>query len=135
LLKGKVASSLQNYPNKKKKRRLKMSSTPVPPVPISTSTPASSTPATPAPLPPPPPSETVGAAATQVASDIASDAVATKAVVEADVIPLWEQAAAEYHSLEPALQGRLHQLLNDIESLKAVALPALHTFLSGVTKK
>jgi hypothetical protein len=111
---------------------------PVPPVPISTSTPASSTPAPPAPPPPPPPpppSETVGAAATQVASDIASDAVATKAVVEADVIPLWEQAAAEYHSLEPAIQGRFHQLLNDIESLKAVALPALHTFLSGVTKK
>lgn len=101
-------------------------SSPVPPVPP--------TPPTPAPTPtsstPPSETETVTQAAGQVASDLASDASATEAAVK----PLWEQAAAEYHSLAPEIQGRFHQLINDVESLKATSLPFLHRFLSAETK-
>jgi hypothetical protein len=57
-----------------------------------------------------------------VAADVASDVATT----EAAVTPIYEQARAEYDKLSPAAQGRLHQLLNDIETGEGVVLAGLH---------
>src|SRR5208337_3028982 len=68
--------------------------------------------------------EPVGQAAEQVVSDVQSDIAATEKAVTDDVVPLWQQARAEYDALEPAAQGRIHQLFNDLELLYG-SLPAL----------
>ena len=75
--------------------------------------------------------ESVGQAAEQVVADVQSDIAATEQAVTTDVVPLWQQARAEYDALEPAAQGRIHQLFNDLEVAYASAMPALHTFLGA----
>lgn len=86
---------------------------------------------TPTPDPTPVPAESFGQAAAQVVSDVQSDIAATEAAVAGSVVPLWEQARAEYDLLEPAAKSRIHALLNDLEVLRASALPALHTFFGA----
>ncbi len=86
---------------------------------------------TPTPSPTPQPTESLGAAAEQVVSDVQSDISASETAVSAGIDPLVQQARAEYDSLEPAAQGRIHALINDLETLYQVSLPALHTFLGA----
>ena len=81
----------------------------------------------PTPTPAPAPTETLGQAVEQVVSDVQSDITATQGAVTGAIDPLWAQARAEYDALEPAAQGRIHSLLNDLETAYGLALPALHT--------
>ena len=88
------------------------------PVPVTTSEPVSSEPA------PTPVSSPVAAVEADIKSDY--DRIAELA----------QGARAEYLSLKPEMQGRIHQLLNDIESASGVAegLANFHTLL-GEWKK
>jgi len=63
----------------------------------------------------------------QVESDVSSDIAATKAAA-ADVAV---QARAEYDKLSTAAQGRIHQLLNDLEASENVVLGGLHTMFGA----
>lgn len=91
----------------KKKWRLKVSTNPTPP--------------------------TAGQDAEQVVSDVQSDITATENAVTGSVVPLWQQARAEYDSLAPAAQARIHTLISDLETLYG-ALPNLHTFFGAKAK-
>jgi hypothetical protein len=75
-------------------------------------------------------SQAVTQAVTQVVNDVQSDISATEAAVENSISPLAAQARAEYDTLEPAAQSRIHQLLNDLE-VTYHALPAMHTFFGA----
>lgn len=86
---------------------------------------AMSTPVVP-PTPNPTP-ETPAASMNQVESDVSSDIAATKAAA-ADVAV---QARAEYDKLSTAAQGRIHQLLNDLEASENVVLGGLHTMFGA----
>lgn len=86
---------------------------------------------TPTPNPTPAPTETVGQAVAQVVSDVQSDISATQNAVTGAIDPLWQQARAEYDSLEPAAQARIHTLFNDLETAYSLALPALHSVLGA----
>ena len=77
---------------------------------------------------------TVGQAVEQVVSDVQSDITATESAITGTVDPLWQQAVSEYQQLEPAAQGRIHQLLNDIETAYSVTLAGLHGVLQAAKK-
>jgi hypothetical protein len=81
--------------------------------------------------PPVTPPETIGQAAEQVVTDVQSDITASETAVTTAIDPLWAQARAEYDSLAPAAQARIHGLFNDLETLYSTALPALHTVLGA----
>jgi len=85
----------------------------------------------PTPPPTPAPTETLGESVETVVSDVQGDITATETAVTATIDPLWAQARAEYDSLAPAAQGRIHQLLSDLETTYNLALPALHTALGA----
>jgi hypothetical protein len=81
------------------------------------------------PVPPAPePITTPAGAVAQLQSDIKADVTAVKGAL----VTVAAQARAEYDSLSPALQGRLHQVLNDIEMTGNLTLSATHS-LFGAT--
>ncbi len=91
-----------------------------------------SDPTPPVPTPPTPPSpETPGQAVEQVVTDVQSDITATQAAVTGTIDPAVATARAEYDTLEPAAQARLHTLLNDLEAAYNVSLPALHSLFGA----
>lgn len=83
--------------------------------------------------------ESATQAAEQVAADVVSDAEAAKAAagtpqgqaVKVDAEQLYAAVRAEYESLSPGLQGRIHQLLNDLEVAGSTALPAIHSIFGA----
>jgi hypothetical protein len=105
-----------NKTQSKINRRKRMSDNPVPPVP---------------PVPVTPPTETVGEAVEVVVTDVQGDITASESAVNTAIGPLWAKAKAEFDSLEPAAQRRIHALIADVETAYATALPALHSALGG----
>src|ERR1700722_4506383 len=89
--------------------------------------------------PPVTPTETPSQAIAQVGEDIASDVAAAQAVadsagveaVKSGAETLYTNARAEYDALTPALQARLHQLLNDLEVAGSVSLGSIHTLFGA----
>jgi hypothetical protein len=90
-----------------------------PPVPPTPPTPTSITPLTPS--VPAPPSPAPSASAPAPAPNLNPT----------DRSPLSEQARAEYDRLKPVDQGKLHQLLNEIESREQITLAGLHGFFGA----
>jgi hypothetical protein len=81
---------------------------------------------TPAP-PVPAPVTTPGGEAQQLQADIKADVTAVKGAL----VTVAAQARAEYDSLNPALQARLHQIFNDVEQAGGLALSAIHTLFGA----
>lgn len=75
----------------------------------------------------PAPTPTPAQAAAQVKGDIAGDISASKGAIQT----VAAQARVEYDALSEAAKGRIHTLLNDIESAFSVSLANIHSLFGA----